>query len=83
MARLMCNDRPQDRISTVKLRHRMQLSAMRENLENKRLLWLGHIEILGGISCFGKYQAFRVGVSLVRGWLTVEKNLVKLIDVEE
>ena len=39
----MCNVRPEDRISAVKLRNKMKLNEITECLHNKRLLWLGHL----------------------------------------
>ena len=45
MTRWMCNVKSEDKISAEELRTRLKLNMMRECLPDKRLPWLGHLEI--------------------------------------
>ena len=53
--------------TAVALRNRLQLSTVRECLQNRRLLWFGRLERMEESYWYSKCQKFKVGGSLAKG----------------
>ena len=52
MLRLICNVRPEDRLTANELRFRLKLNSLWEYLQDRRLRWFGHLErmVLGVVN---------------------------------